>query len=177
MMITGTIKGTWKHLENLLKARTQEMYARDINLIDRVQLTLEYLLSKVWQCSDCRYHRDRRVKSRHFCGLHGMEIQFVSQPIYCIVPKKKVGRAHTLYAKCMPIHKQFTYSAGKEMVTVVWVATQRRHRQMENTLNKCTLAPALEFLRTKLQRSVYLALDRSHKRLRLIKRRVCRTMP
>jgi hypothetical protein len=43
-----TIERIWTHFANSIKGRSQELYARDLNLIQCVHVTHTYLQSKVW---------------------------------------------------------------------------------------------------------------------------------
>jgi hypothetical protein len=46
--LAGSIAGTWTRFTNSIRGRAQEMYGRDLNLIQRIHVVYTFLLSRLW---------------------------------------------------------------------------------------------------------------------------------
>jgi hypothetical protein len=167
-------------LANSIKGRAQKMYARDLNLLQRVHVTLTYLLSKIWYCAHILPISQGHARQITMCIQwfiwHWAMFPIPTSVSHC--PKEEGGVGlFPVHAKCLTLFLARMHHQCRKRGTIIaaWIATWRGHIQVETPTIRCSLSPALEFLRPFFQGSTYLGLPGKDESVRTLKRGIYET--
>jgi hypothetical protein len=102
--LASTIERIWTHLATSIKGLAQDMYARDLNLIQRIHVTHTYLLPKIWYCAQTlpisREHARQITVSILWFIWHGQIFRSPTSILHCPKAESGLSLLH-VYAKCL----------------------------------------------------------------------------